>query len=196
MLARATRAERFSDWGNQFELEAYPHLFAHTYAFLNVGKSSSFMFPSTSGVAELYHNFPHGFEASLGAHYLDFSGSTVTVYTGSFSVYTGNSLYIIRMYETPSVAGASLSGALTWRYYFADADSYVYLKGGTGFSQDLLAWSPQIFTLRSRSASAGFQKLVGRRWLFSGGFTFERQEYFPAEFQNHVTTTVGVDLRF
>ena len=196
VLARVTRAERFSDRGTQMELEAYPHLFDHTYAFLNVGRSTSFMFPTTSAAAEIYHNFPHGIEASLGCLYLDFTGSKVTVRTGSFGVYAGNALYSLRLYETPSVAGASLSEALSGRWYFSDADSYAYLKVSSGFSQDLLAWSPQVFTLRTRSGSAGLQKLVGRRWIFSGGFTFERQEYFPAEFQNHLTTTVGVQVRF
>ena len=196
VLARVTRAERFSDRGTQVELEGYPHLFNHTYAFLNVGRSSSFMFPSTSGAAELYHNFHHGVEASLGALFLDFPGSKVTVYTGSFGVYAGDGLYGLRLYETPSVAGASLSGALSARWYLSDADSYVFLKASDGFSQNLLTWSPQSFTFHTRSGSAGLQRLVGRRWVWSGSFTWERQEYFPAEWQTHLTTTIGVEYRF
>ena len=196
VLARATRAERFGAQGTQAELEAYPHLSDHTYAFLNLGRSSSFMFPSTSGAAELYHNFPRGIEASLGLRYLDYQGTTVTVYTGSVGVYAGNALYSLRLNDTPGAAGSSLSGTLSGRWYLEDADTYGYVTVGDGFSQDLLAFNPQAFRLRSRNGSAGFQKRLARRWVLSAGLAFERQEYFPALFQNHVTTTIGIEMRF
>ena len=196
VLARATQAQRFGAMGSQFELEAYPHLFEKTYAFLHLGYSQQFMFPTTAAAADIYHNFPAGIEASLGFNYMDFTGSKVTVYSGSLGKYQGNALYTLRLNRTPSAIGASLSGSISGRWYQDDADTYGDCTVGTGFSPTQVPSSPQALNLRSRHVSLSYQKRLGHAWLASAGIAWEHQEYYPTLFQTHMTYDLGVEIKF
>lgn len=196
VIARVNRAHRFDSWGTQVEVDAYPKLFEGTYAYLNAGRSDDPMFPSFSAGGELYHNFRGGIEASLGFRHLDFHGSVVNLQTGSAGVYLGNSLVTLRLNRTPSAVGSSLSGSLSERYYLEDADTYLSLSVGTGYSPNQAAWSDQVVRLRSRSASVGGQKRLGRSWVVAAGAGWERQEVRPSEFLVHWTGKLSVERRF
>lgn len=196
VLARMNRALRFGEWGDQMELDAYPHLFEGTYAYLNTGRATGSFFPSTTYGGQLYHNFKGGIEASLGFRYLDFSGSTVTFYTGTFGKYQGNAFYTLTLNFTPSAVGSSLSGSLAGRWYFDDADSWFNLSAGTGFSPDLVAWSSQVVKERAANLSASVQKRLRRTWIISGGASLSREEDLPYTYLRHWTFTVGLEKRF
>lgn len=196
VIARVNRARRFDTWATQVEVDAYPKLFEGTYAYLNAGRSDDPTFPSFSAAAELYHNFSGGIEASLGFRHLDFHGSVVNLQTGSAGVYVGNSLVTLRLNRTPSAIGSSLSGSLTERYYLEDADTYLSCSVGTGYSPNQFAWSDQVVRLRSRSASLGGQKRLGRAWVAGAGLGWERQEVRPGEFVRHWSGKLSLERRF
>jgi len=158
VLARVNRARRFDAWGTQMELEAYPRRLDGTYAYLNAGRSTDFMFPSRSAGAQLYHNFQGGIEGSLGFRYLDFSGSTVTIQVGTVGWYHGDGFYSLQLFRTPSAIGSSLSGSLKARWYFEGADSWYEVSGGTGLAPDYLAWSDQVVKIRAQHLTANLQK--------------------------------------
>jgi len=195
VILRANRATHFDTWGNQVEVDAYPHLGDGTYAYLNLGHSSDSIFPKTSYGAELYHNFPMGIEASLGLRHLVFTDG-VTIYTGSIGKYYGNGLYSLRLNSVPSNVGSSLSGALSARLYQEDADTYVTASIGMGVSPDQPIWSEEVMHLHSRKASLGFQKRLTRSWVVSGSAGWEEQEYLPSQYRIHWTYSLGVEYRF
>ena len=195
VILRGNRAERFDTWGTQFEVDAYPHISEGTYAYLNVGHSSDSLFPGSSYGAELYHNFPAAIEASLGLRRLVFS-DVVTIYTGSIGRYVGNSLYSLRLYDTPSAVGSSLSGTLSARFFQEDADNYINVAVGTGVSPDQPTWSSDVLHLRSRNASLGIQERLTRSWVGSASAGWERQEYLPDQYRVHWTYSLGFEWRF
>ncbi|HEY4629201.1 MAG TPA: YaiO family outer membrane beta-barrel protein, partial [Flavobacterium sp.] len=62
--------------------------------------------------------------------------TTTTIYTGSVGWYYGNSYWSFRPYITPGGAGTSSSGTLAYRKYRSDADNYLGLSLGIGFSPE------------------------------------------------------------
>ncbi len=195
VILRVNRAERFDTWGTQVEVDAYPHIADGTYAYLNIGHSSDSIFPSSSYGAELYHNFPAAIEASLGLRRMDF-GNAVMIYTGSIGKYDGNSLYSLRLYDTPSAVGTSLSWTLSARFYQEDADNYIFAAAGTGVSPDQPTWSETVLRLQSRNVTLGLQKRLARSWIWSASAQWESQEYLPDQHRIHWTYSAGLEWRF
>jgi YaiO family outer membrane protein len=196
VIATVNRGHLFGTWGSQYQLDAYPHIAEGTYAYLNVGHSDATIFPSFNAGAELYHNFPHGIEASLGLRYLDFRGSCVTMYTGSIGKYAGNALYTFRSYVTPSATGTSYSGSLAGRFYLEDADNYLDLSAGTGLSPNYFAWSAASVTMHSRNAAVLLQRKLARAWFGSVKLGWTDQEIQPGTYQTDWTCNLHLDYRF
>ena len=90
ILGRVNWARRFGQTGVQYEVDAYPRIGYKTYLYVNAGVSSSSLFPDYRYAAEAYHNFKHGWEASLGFRQLEFDTSDVTIVTGTVAKYLGN----------------------------------------------------------------------------------------------------------
>jgi tetratricopeptide (TPR) repeat protein len=67
LIARFSQANRFSLSGRQVEIDAYPHLRAGTYAYLNLGYSPDRrLYPGYRFGTDLYQTLGHGWEASAG----------------------------------------------------------------------------------------------------------------------------------
>jgi YaiO family outer membrane protein len=113
----------------------YPKITKGLYAYVSGGWSNASLFPSIRYGAELYKSLPKGFEMSLGFRGLKYS-STTMIYTGSVGWYTGNSYLSFRTYVTPGDPGASKSGTLDYRKYREDADNYLSIYVGLGFSPE------------------------------------------------------------
>ena len=153
LLGRVNFARRFDRNGRQIEVDAYPRVAEHTYLYLNVGYSNTDLFPDTRFAAEVYHNFPKGWEASLGFRRLNFESTNVTIYTGTFAKYLGNwwiSLrpnYVVkgRTLEVPGenldVGTSSYSAQIAARRYLGSRYEYIGIVVSAG-SGDQLANVP------------------------------------------------------
>lgn len=138
IIPRVNYANRFETHGLQYELDFYPKFSKTFYAYLNYGYSNAPIFPDHRVGAELYANLPKAFETSLGVRYLDFSTTKATVYTGSIGLYRGNYYFSLRPYVTPQDNGdVSFSGGLLARKYLKDANNYLGLNVGMGYSPEL-----------------------------------------------------------
>ena len=151
---------RFNENGAQFEVDLYPKIAKGLYAYVNFGVSNSFLFPDVKYGAELYQSLPKSFEISLGFRTLKYS-STTNIYTGSLGWYTGNSYWSFRPYFTPGETGTSKSGTLTYRRYRSDADNYLGMSIGMGFSPEINqlqfnANDAQIVNLESQKFNIGY----------------------------------------
>jgi len=134
IIPRINYSNRFDIDGIQYELDLYPKFSKSVYAYLNYGYSQSEIYPSHRFGGDLYANLPKGIEVSLGARYLSFTESNVTIYTGSLGLYRGNYYLSLRPYVTPRNNNTTgLSGILLARKYLKDANNFIGFSGGMGF---------------------------------------------------------------
>ncbi len=160
IIGKVNVNRRFQKNGIQYEVDMYPRILKGLYAYVSMGFSNADLFPSFRAGAELYKSLPNAFEASLGFRSLKFT-ETTTIYTGSLGWYTGNSYWVFRAYITPSEAGASKSGRLTYRKYRSDADNYFSASMGLGFSPEIDRFpinenEQVIFDLKSQKIALGY----------------------------------------
>jgi YaiO family outer membrane protein len=134
LLARATLADRFDQFGHQIEVDAYPRLSPNVYAYLNAGYSPSDIFPTWRYGAELYAAVPGGFEVSAGARLLAFDERDVVLYTGSLGKYIPNYYGALRPTLSFRDGEALFSAGLLVRRYLGDTYRYVDLRAGRGES--------------------------------------------------------------
>ena len=129
---RVNFARRFDKNGIQFEIDSYPTITDDTYGYLNVGGSTSSIFPKVRYGAEVYHNFPKGWEASVGFRRLHFDSKAVTIFTGTIAKYFGRYWIQIRPQYVTKNDGHSFSGRIRIRRFFNGRYEYVELSGGAG----------------------------------------------------------------
>lgn len=138
IIPRVNYNNRFRTHGIQYEIDFYPKFSKTFYGYLNYGYSSSPIFPNHRVGGELHANLPKNIEASAGFRFLDFADAKTTIYTGSIGMYSGNYYFSLRPYITPNPNGnVGVSGNLLVRKYLKDADNYLGLRAGMGFSPEL-----------------------------------------------------------
>ena len=182
VVGRVNWAYRFGGDAFQYEVDAYPSTGKKSYLYLNYGFSDEDIFPNHRAGLEWYRSFPLAFEGSLGGRLLYFEGSKgVKIYTGSIGKYLGNYWFSLRSYVTPGEESASVSGSLSVRRYFADAEDYIGLRVGGGRSPDerrLLLFDNQSANLKSMSVRADYNHIFHNRWIFNTAVGFANEEYW------------------
>lgn len=203
-IVRANYAHRFGTDGIQAEVDLYPRIVNGVYAYLNYGFSPSDLFPQHRIGAELYTKLPRSFEASAGLRYLYFDSDTkIAIFTGSIGWYVKDYWLSIRPYITPDkITGTSVSASLTVRRYFSEAETYVGLSAGLGFSPDLRRIqsgsglsSDAIYLLHSQRGGITVQKLVNDRTILNASLDFARQELIFDEGNFVIITSFSVGVR-
>lgn len=185
IFLRANESNRFSTNGWQIEADAYPSIAKGVYAYLNYGFSPTSLFPNHRAGGEVYVSLPWAFEASGGFRYLYFGkDSGFIMYTGTLGKYYRSLWFSARVFITPDPAGASKSLGLQVRRYFSNANNYVGITGGFGFSPDFRNLqsndgfsSSEIYKLRAWRIGADYQQPVGDRWLLLATVGYASQEY-------------------
>jgi YaiO family outer membrane protein len=176
LIGRINQARRFGETATQFEVDSYPRIRKGTYAYVNVGFSSSPVFPKVRYGAEVYQKLPAGFDASIGFRRLHFTSTKVMIYTGSVGKYYGNYLFQFHPFITPSSVGSSFSGNFVVRRYFEDAENYATLSFGAGTAPDQKYTSLDLIRLYSQKISLDGRKTVGKGTSVLGYFGFANQE--------------------
>jgi YaiO family outer membrane protein len=205
-FARLNYATRFGSRGVQVETDLYPRLADGVYAYLNYGYSPSDLFPRHRAGAELYTKLPSSYEGSAGLRHLYFGpASSVTIYTGSLGLYFGSYWISVRPYFIPNDAGLSNSGSITLRRYFGDAENFVSLKAGAGFSADertiqsSTGFSGQeIFYLKSQTVGLGWQQSLSTYLLFVAMIDLTNQEisFRPGSYTMMYSLSLGLRATF
>jgi YaiO family outer membrane protein len=206
LFARWNLAKRFNTQGMQIETDLYPRLGDGVYAYLNYGFSESDLFPRHRGGAELYTKLPRSAEGSVGFRHLYFGpASSVTIYTGSLGLYFGNYWISFRPYFIPSDAGVSKSASIALRRYLGDAENFVSLRAGAGFSADERTiqsssgfLGKEVFYLKSQTVGIGWQQRFAGFWILVASFDVTNQElgYDPGRYVIMYSSSVGFRLRF
>ncbi len=207
ITGRLNYANRFTNNGVQFEVDAYPKISETFYAYVNGGISDNEgIFPRYRAGFSLYANLPKAFEADTGFRYLSF-GSSTWIYTASIGKYYSNYWFNLRTYLTPSNNSLSKSLTLSIRYYLAGADDYLSFGIGTGlspdrpennilFNQDNLTGNSNPYDLKSNFISLGYRKSIRETNVFSIKVGIENQEYAQNEKGYQFSVGVGYNKRF
>jgi YaiO family outer membrane protein len=206
IFARLNYTSRFNLHGTQVEAELYPRLGAGMYAYLNYGFSQSTLFPKHRLGAEIYTKLPASLEGSIGLRHFFFDASSkVTMYTGTLGYYFGNYWVSFRPFFIPKTTGISNSASLTMRRYIGDADSYVSLRAGAGFSADtrLMQSSTgfmgqEVFYLKSQTIGVGWQQSIGAASLCVTTFDITNQElsFRPGSYVTMYSFSIALRTRF
>ncbi len=195
VLGRVNYAHRFGDDGYQFEIDAYPRLRRKTYLFLNLGYSSTDLFPQWRSSAEVYHNFPDGWEASLGFRNLKFSSSDVTIFTATGARYFGNYWLSFRPNFVHKSDDDSLSGRLTLRRFLRGRYEYVEFSVGGGTDEDLNVITQEQDSLDDFSARAEIRRRVSRDVILKGAIGYRSEELSSGN-RDSLFFRFGVDKHF
>ena len=124
--------------GLQYELDFYPKFSKRFYAYLNYGFSKASIFPNQKIGGDLYVNLPGAIEFSTGGRHLQFDSKNVSVVTNSLGHYRGNYYFSLRSYITPMPDNLTrISGNLLIRKYGRDAENYMGITVGMGYSPEL-----------------------------------------------------------
>lgn len=199
VIGRANYAKRFGETGLQLEMDAYPKISENNYGYLNYGFSDNALFPKNRYGAEWYHNFPRAFEGSLGIRLLDFSSSTVDIYTATLGKYIGNYWISLRSFVTPDSDGTSVSGSVSVRRYFSDAENYIGLKAGYGISPDDRRNSIENIdklTLKARSIKVEYNHLFKKIWILNAAVVAGSEERQPGTYSGYYTFDIGISRLF
>ncbi|MCO4294620.1 YaiO family outer membrane beta-barrel protein [Solitalea sp. MAHUQ-68] len=201
VTTRVNYAQRFGSTGFQYEMDAYPKISENNYGYINYGFSQNTMFPKHRLGAELYHSFPNAFEGSLGMRTLFFSGSSVSIFTGSLGKYIGDYWISFRPYVTPGSEGTSVSGFLTTRRYFSDPANYLSLQLGYGISpdenQNLV--NPDLsskLNLKKCSMNLGYDHIIKRTWIINPSIGWSSEELQPGKFSSYYTFDISLTWLF
>lgn len=205
--ARVNYAHRFDTDGVQGEIDLYPRIVDGIYAYVNYGYSSTDLFPQHRIGGELFSKLPYALEASAGFRYLYFDGTTdVIMYTGSVGWYFSDYWLSARTYITPDKrTGTSASGVFTLRKYLSNAESYLSLSAGFGFSPDIrriqssagLA-TDEIYVLKAHRVGIGYQKLLKNDFMILASADLSRQEliFDTGNFINITSVNAGFRKKF
>jgi YaiO family outer membrane protein len=206
LIGRVNYAHRFGDDGIQPEVDFYPTLWKGAYGYFNYGFTTSDLFSRHRVGAEIFQKLPKSFEISYGLRYLNFGpGSNVTIYTASVGWYYKSYWFSARTYITPSEGTYSRSLNFTARKYFKDANNYLSMIVGGGFSPDArriqtnagLDAGNNIYFLKSQKVGLGFQKSVRYNILWTGDVYYSNQElsFSYGEYVQVVGFTTGIKIR-
>ncbi len=194
---------RFDTNGVQYEIDMYPKITKGLYAYTSIGISNTSLFPSTRYGLELYKSLPKSFEASLGMRGLKYQSTTI-IYTGSVGWYTGNSYWSFRTYLTPGDSGTSKSGTLNYRKYRRNAENYLSIAAGIGFSPEIDRFplnddQEAFFNLKSQKVNIGYyfsSKNNKNFWGTKFSIANEEKSYSRGDYFLIYSIGVSYDLQF
>lgn len=204
IIAKVNLNRRFGENGAQYEVDLYPKITKGLYAYVNFGMANSFLFPDMRYGAELYKSLPKSFEISLGFRTLKYDTSTTNIYTGSVGWYTGNNYWSFRTYLTPGDTGTSKSGNLIFRKYRSDADNYLELSAGMGYSPENnqnnnIGNFTQIIDLKSQKINTGYYFSSANKrnnWGTQFGVTHQEKSFDQGSYFWIYTLAVLWELKF
>ncbi|CAM4316811.1 YaiO family outer membrane beta-barrel protein [Zobellia roscoffensis] len=138
LIPRINYSNRLETNGVQYDLDFYPKFSKLFYAYLNYGFSNASIYPKHKFGGDLYANLPGAFEFSAGGRYISYDNTNVSVITNSLGHYRGNYYFSLRSYITPMPDNLTrFSGNLLVRKYLKDAENYLGLNVGMGYSPEL-----------------------------------------------------------
>ena len=200
LIGRVTYSDRSYDSGSLYELEAYPVFGDKLYAFANVGFSDGKIFPDFRSSASLFFNFASSFEAELGGRMLAYGNNSYFTGIAGLTAYSGKFYLNLRSFLGPQRMEQLVQNyQFNLRYYFQNADNYLFLRFGSGISPDETTLYSRVQTdptLDAWYGNLGINKTLGVHHVFqlSAGFLYE--DITSGKQGTQFLITVGYRYRF
>jgi YaiO family outer membrane protein len=192
---RAYGAKRFGLSDYQLEVEAYPRIAPGTYLYVAGAYSpDATLYPERRGAFDLNQSLGGGWEATAGIRRMEFT-STVQIYTGALSKYTGNWLLTARGWMNPDRDSDALTLNVGARRYFADGESFWGVVYARGTYRDDVRQIDEITRLFSNAGTFEIQKRVRRIYL-GGRASLSREERGPGDAFLQATFNLFGRVRF
>ncbi len=185
--ARLNFAGRSVGTGLQLELESYLHHNSKWYSFINAAAANELVFPKFKFAYSLFHNFSGGWEAELGARYLNLDSLSTVSGVVSVAKYFGDFWINLRGYGISAESNFYQAATLTARQYMNDKTTFLYAVLGFGNSPDEFTRNYQLTNNLGQttySIGAGFQKTFSYRNTFSINGTWYNQKISEKRYRN------------
>jgi YaiO family outer membrane protein len=201
LIGRVSYAQRLSSSsvmssGLQFEAESYLFAKKNNYHYIDIAYSQDAAFPEWRLGYSYFHTFNKGWEADLGARYIEMQDkSNLKTLNVGIGKYFGSYWVNLRSY----IQEDGTSFTLTSRYYYKTKYDYVTLIAGYGTSPDDRTRSAEYKTrmsLRSYRLSAGFFKMIKSHYIFGILITDNEQEYTENKFQSELDFAFLLQYKF
>lgn len=179
-IGRATYSIRGQQEGMLYELEAYPVFNDRFYAFANVGFSTGELFPDLRGSLSLFYNFAKVFEGEIGGRIQNFNEKSFHTAILGLTLYQGKFYFNAKSFLGPERNDQlvrNYQGNI--RYYFTNADNYLFLRVGSGISPDERILSTQTLEnplLEAYYGTLGINFSIGVHHLLQAGAGILRED--------------------
>lgn len=138
LLPRINYSNRNGEHGVQYDIDFYPKFSKRFYAYLNYGYSDASIYPNHKLGGDLYVNLPGAMEFSAGGRFVSLDTRDITMFTNSIGHYRGNYYFSLRSNIIPKEDNLiQFSGNLLVRKYLKDAETFLSLNIGMGYSPEL-----------------------------------------------------------
>jgi YaiO family outer membrane protein len=175
----------------QFEAEAYPHLGAKNYAYLNYAYSPGKYFPTHRAAFELWQVLPAGWAISGGLNYYYFDRN-IFIGLASVEKYLGKYWLSGKVYVYFKDNGPTTSFYLNVRRYFNDID-YLQLTLGTGTAPDEpFDIQSDIMRLSANSIRLTYYGRMSKRLFLRIGAGYTREEFQESVLRNRFEGNINL----
>ncbi len=195
-ILRTNFAERFSQQGYQFELEAYSQFKRGIRTISSVSYSQSDLYPAWRGGFELYKTLGAQYDASAGVNYMHFPTHDVWIYTAQAGMYPGNFWVSFRTYAVQEFGKLNLSYIAFSRYYFRTREEYLGVQLGYGSFIPQQLTTDEVDRLEAWRAGIQWQWQVMARTYFTGLAAYANEDYNFQPNISRYSLQVGIMRRF
>ncbi len=172
LTGRVNYAGRYNGTGFQFEAEAYYNLNPNWYLYGVAAYSpTTIIFPQYRFGLSLFHSFPRGWDAEIGARYLKADSGTIYSLVGSVAKEVNDFYLNLRGYYINRVLLSNASSyyysiILTSRYYLDNRKAYFTAIAGYGTAPDDFSLNYELtrtLAYNTVSCGAGFSRQLQYR---------------------------------
>ena len=199
VIGRVNYADREINSGSLYELEAYPVFNERTYAFINLGFSNGEIFPKFRGSASFFYNFAKFLEGELGGRLISIEDESYFSGIVGLTAYRGKFYLNARTFVGPKRLEQVIQNyQFNIRYYFGNADNYLFARVGSGISPDERTDYTQVQYpgLEACYFNAGINKTLGLNHIFQVSAGYLTEDVTGTIKGNQLLANLGYRYRF
>jgi len=199
VIGRVNYTDRKVNSGSLYEVEAYPVFNDRAYAFVNLGFSNGELFPEFRGSASFFYNFAKIFEGELGGRLISLDDQSYFSGVFGLTAYRGKFYLNARTFVGPKRLDQVIQNyQFNVRYYFGNADNYLFSRLGSGISPDERTIYTQVKypDLEAYYFTLGINKTLGLNHIFQVSAGYLTEDITDTIKGNQLMANLGYRYRF
>jgi YaiO family outer membrane protein len=188
------RCRRFDSNDYALALDAYVDLWRRAYANLRYQYSpNADLYPDHLYRIEIFQGVGKGWELSGSYDHMDFTNSTVDMYSAGIGKYIGNWYLRWRTLFIPASAKLGISNIALARYYYAgNGDDYFEINGGFSEGGEFIKGTTIIETTRGHWFGAVFEDYFYPHWGIKISASYDDEKTLVE--QSIIEKSIGVKI--